>query len=180
MSTDGRGSLYFYLLHVDLVLERNYLELRMPSHHERQALPYSPQQLFDMVADIERYPEFLPWCHSARILTRENNLLLAELRIGFKQLRESYVSRVALRRPDAPDAPGSIDVDLVRGPFEFLVNRWKFLPRPEGGTEVDFFLDFRFRSRLLEAMLGGLFAKATAQMGEAFAERAKQLYGSRK
>jgi coenzyme Q-binding protein COQ10 len=142
----------------------------MPSHSERQLLPYTPGQMFDLVADIERYPEFLPWCRSARVLERKDNELLGELVISFSHLSESYVSRVVLDRPQA------ISVSMVRGPFEYLTNRWRFTA-VEGGTQIDFFLDFKFRSRLLEKLIGGLFAKATNRMVQAFKERAEQLYG---
>ena len=143
----------------------------MPAHSEQQLLPYTPDQLFDLVADIERYPEFLPWCRGARILERGEGEVLAELVISFAHMRESYVSRVTLNRPQA------IDVTLVRGPFQYLTNRWRFT-KLDGGTQIDFHLDFKFRSRLLEGLMGGLFAKATGRMIDAFKERAENLYGN--
>lgn len=143
----------------------------MPAHTERQLSPYSPQQLFDLVADIERYPEFLPWCRAARVLERKEGELLGELVISFGHLSERYTSRVVLQRP------GAIDVTMVKGPFEYLVNRWRFTPLEEQGTQIDFFLDFKFRSRLLEKLIGGLFGKATAKMVGAFRQRAEALYG---
>jgi len=142
----------------------------MPAHDEQQILPYTPQQLFDMVADIERYPEFLPWCRAARILERGDGEVLAELVVSFAHLTESYTSRVTLRRPEA------IDVVMVKGPFEHLVNRWRFTP-VEKGTQVDFHLDFAFRSRLLEKLIGSLFGKAVDKMAGAFKARAEALYG---
>lgn len=143
----------------------------MPIHTEQQTSPYTPQQLFDLVADVEKYPEFLPWCRAARILERGENEFLAELIISFAHHSESYVSRVKLHAPDA------IDVALVRGPFEHLTNNWKFTPRPDGGTIIDFSLDFKFRSRILEKLIGSLFSKATAKMVTAFKVRADSLYG---
>ena len=142
----------------------------MPHHTDRHILPYTPQQLFDLVADVERYPEFLPWCRAARILSREPDGFLAELVINFKGFTESYVSRVTLNSPDA------IDVVLVRGPFAHLENRWRFTPLEAGGTEIEFFLDFKFRSRLLETLIGGMFEKASRKMTSAFRARADALY----
>jgi len=142
----------------------------MPAHHDLQIMPYTPRQLFDLVVDIERYPEFLPWCRAARIVERGEDEFLGELVISFHHMSESYTSRVTMQ------APGAIDVTMVKGPFEYLVNRWRFTPC-EGGCEVDFTLDFRFRSRLMETMIGGLFGRATAKMVGAFKERAEALYG---
>lgn len=143
----------------------------MPSHSEKQIMPYTPQQLFDMVIDIERYPDFIPWCRSARITERDGDSFLGELVISFHHMSESYVSRVTSHRPDA------IDVMMVKGPFEYLVNRWRFTPVGQG-TEVEFFLDFKFRSRILEKLMGGLFSKATLKMVSAFKQRAGELYGT--
>ena len=148
----------------------------MPSHSETQLSPYNTQQLFDLVADIERYPEFLPWCRAARVLERREGELLGELVISFSHMTESYVSRVQLQRPSAPDQPGVIDVTMVRGPFEYLTNHWRFTPA-EGGSEIDFKVDFKFRSRILEKLIGALFGKATAKMVGAFKQRAEALYG---
>ena len=152
----------------------------MPSHAEKQYLPYTTQQLFDLVADIEHYPEFLPWCRAARVLERKDNEMLGELVIAFHHLSERYTSRVTLARPPADGQAGAIDVVMVKGPFEYLVNRWRFNPRADApGCEVDFFLDFKFRSRLLEKIMGGLFGKATARMVSAFKDRAEAMYGGK-
>jgi len=142
----------------------------MPILTDHQILPYTPEQLFDLVANIEKYPEFLPWCRAARIIERGDNAFLGELIISFSHLSERYTSRVVLSRP------GSIDVTMVKGPFEHLINRWKFTSTKDGGTEVDFFLDFKFRSRILERLIGGVFSKATAKMTDAFRARADALY----
>jgi coenzyme Q-binding protein COQ10 len=142
----------------------------MPKHAEQQILPYTPEQLFDLVADIEKYPEFLPWCRAARILTRKEGECTAELVISFKHMTESYVSRVVLERP------GRIEATLVRGPFSHLTNRWTFTPQSGGATQVDFYLDFSFRSKMLEMLIGGLFIRAAEQMGAAFKARADALY----
>lgn len=149
----------------------------MPSHAERRTLPYSTQQLFDLVADIERYPEFLPWCRAARILERGEGYFLGELVISFHHFTEGYTSRVTVQRPATPESRGQIDVVMVKGPFEHLTNHWKFSPHPQG-CEIDFALDFKFRSRLMEKLIGGLFGKATAKMVEAFTQRAAAMYGA--
>ncbi len=145
----------------------------MLAHSESQHSPYTPQQLFDLVADIERYPEFLPWCRAARILERGGGYVMAELIISFKHLTERYTSRVIL------DPPHSIDVTMVKGPFHHLVNRWKFTPAKDGGTQIDFFIDFQFKSRLLEKFIGPVFSKATEKMVAAFETRADALYGKK-
>ncbi len=143
----------------------------MPSHSEQQFSPYSPKQLFYMVADVEKYPEFLPWCRAARILERKDNVFLGELIISFAHITESYTSKVTLN----PEA-GTIDVVMVKGPFEHLTNRWQF-NEAKGGTNIDFALDFKFRSKILEKLIGGLFSKASAKMVDAFKARATALYG---
>ncbi len=144
----------------------------MPAHAERQFLPYAPKQLFDLVADIERYPEFLPWCRAARILEKREGECLAELVISFNHMTENYTSRVVFTPPAA------IDVTMVKGPFEHLTNRWRFTPEA-AGTRVDFELDFKFKSRLLETLIGSMFEKAAAKMINAFKTRAELLYGKR-
>jgi coenzyme Q-binding protein COQ10 len=149
----------------------------MPTHTEQQFSPYDTRQIFGLVADIERYPEFLPWCRAARVLERKDNEFLGELVISFAHLSERYTSRVLLDPPADGQSPGSIDVTMVRGPFHHLVNRWRFTPHPEGGSQIDFFLDFRFKSRILESMIGPLFSKAAAKMVTAFKARADALYG---
>ena len=149
----------------------------MPSHAERQNSPYTTLQLFELVADIERYPDFLPWCRAARIIERTDDGCLAELVISFSHMTERYTSRVVLQRPISAHEAGAIDVTMVKGPFEHLVNRWRFTPKEQGGTEIDFFLDFKFRSRILEKLIGSLFGKATATMVSAFKTRADILYG---
>lgn len=147
----------------------------MPHHREDITVPYPPQQMFDLVADVARYPEFLPWCRAARILEQGDGWFMAELAIAYKGFGESYTSRVTLTPPDL-SGHGAIDVEMVRGPFHHLTNRWRFSPEG-GGTRIAFELDFAFRSRMLEMMMGGFFTKATDKMGQAFRERADALYG---
>ena len=143
----------------------------MPSHRETRFLPYTPEQVFDLVADVERYPEFLPWCRGARIRQRKDNVIVADLMIGFRMIREHYTSKVVLKRPERIDVEYGND-----GPFRKLENHWTFRAA-DGGTEVDFFLDFEFRSRMLQRLIGILFQEAVRRMVAAFEGRAKALYG---
>jgi len=145
----------------------------MPIHAEQRVLPYRPEQLFDLVADIERYPEFLPWCVAARIRRREGNTIHADLVIGFKMLRERFTSRVALDRPNL-----RIDVSYAEGPFRYLNNHWIFEPMPDGACRIDFYVDFEFRSRLLRSTMGFVFGEAVHHMVRAFEGRARKLYGA--
>jgi len=143
----------------------------MPTHAEKRILPYSPEQLFEMVADVERYPEFLPWCVAARIRRREGTVFFADLVIGFKMVRERFTSKVTL-------VPGQrVDVTYTEGPFHHLDNHWVFNPMPDGTTEIDFYVDFEFRSKLLQTLIGALFNEAVRLMVAAFERRASQLYG---
>ena len=142
----------------------------MPTHAEERVLLYTPEQLFALVADIERYPEFLPWCVGARIKERQANFIVADLIIGFRMFREGFTSRVAL------DAPRRIDVTYAEGPFRRLNNHWVF-ERVPGGCRIDFYVDFEFKSRLLQRMIEILFSEAVRRMVGAFEKRARDLYG---
>ncbi|MFZ5608619.1 MAG: type II toxin-antitoxin system RatA family toxin [Pseudomonadota bacterium] len=143
----------------------------MPRHRERKVLPYTPEQMFDLIADVERYPEFLPWCIGARVISRSESAMLADLIIGFKVFRERFTSRVHLERP------GHIHVSYIRGPLKYLRNDWRFSPCQENGCIVDFFVDFEFKNRLFEKLVGALFSEATRRMIDAFEARALSLYG---
>src|SRR4029077_10490834 len=142
----------------------------MPTHAEQRILPYSPEQLFALVADIERYPEFLPWCVGARIRERRPDLIVADLIIGFRMFRERFTSRVAL------DPPRRIDVTYTEGPFRYLNNHWIF-DTAAGGCRLDFFVDFEFKSRILQRVIELLFHEAVRRMVAAFEHRAQHLYG---
>lgn len=149
----------------------------MPTLHSEEFSPYSPHQLFDLVADVTRYPEFLPWCKAARILTRREDGFDAELVIRFMHMTERYTSRVQLLPPTTENEEGAIEVSLIKGPFNDLRNHWHFTPQSSGGTLIGLNLEFRFKSSLLESMIGGVFEKATLKMTEAFKERAIKIYG---
>ena len=141
----------------------------MPSHAEHRVLPYTQEQLFDLVADVERYPEFLPWCRGARIVERQPHLVVADLIIGFKMFRERFTSRVEL------NPPRRIDVTYAEGPFRYLSNYWTFDKAPEG-CRINFFVDFEFKSRLMQKVIEVLFSEAVRRMVGAFEKRARDLY----
>lgn len=142
----------------------------MPTHAERKIIPYQPDQLFDLVADVGRYPEFLPWCVGARVRSRSETELVADLTVGFGPVRESFTSRVTLNRPSR------IRVRYENGPFRYLNNQWTFTPHARG-CAVDFFVDFEFRSRILRAAMNVVFNEAVRRMVNAFEKRARTVYG---
>ena len=142
----------------------------MPTHAERHIVPYRPEQLFDLVADVGKYPQFLPWCIGARVRSRTETGLVADLTIGFGPFRENFTSRVTL------DRPHHIKVTYENGPFRYLNNQWGFQPHATG-AEVDFFVDFEFRSRILQATIGVVFNEAVRRMVGAFMKRARDVYG---
>lgn len=142
----------------------------MPTHAEHKIVPYRADQLFDLVADVGKYPLFLPWCVAARVRSHTETELVADLTIGFGPFRESFTSRVLLNRPQ------TVRVHYENGPFRYLNNNWTFTPDP-GGSRVDFFVDFEFRSRLLQKAIGVVFNEAVRRMVNAFLKRARQIYG---
>ena len=144
----------------------------MPTHGEQRVLPYSPEQLYSLVADVARYPEFLPWCIAARVRKREDKLLTADLVIGFRMIRERFTSLVRL-----DDEGRRIDVAYVEGPFKYLNNHWVFEPHPEGCL-IDFYIDFEFRSKILQKLMEALFHEAVRRMVATFEARARDLYGA--
>lgn len=143
----------------------------MPRHSEKRHLPYAPAQMFDLVADVKRYPEFLPWVAATRIRSDSDGEMVADLVVGFKAFKETFTSRVVKRRPD------KIVIDYVEGPLKFLHNSWTFAPDGQGGTELEFCVDFAFKSRIFEALAGQMFDRALRSMTRAFEERAHALYG---
>lgn len=148
----------------------------MPAHSEVRQSPYTPQQLFDLVVDIEKYPEFLPWCRAARITERKPDYFVGELIISFSHLTERYASKV-VPTPPAPNQEGRIEVSMVNGPFHHLDNHWRFVPTTTG-TEIHFAVEFQFKSKILDKLIGGLFTRACEKMGAAFMTRADALYGA--
>jgi coenzyme Q-binding protein COQ10 len=142
----------------------------MPIHREAVLVPYRAEQLFDLVADVGRYPEFLPWCVAAKVRTRTDTEMVAILTIGFGPFRESFTSRVSL------DRPREVRVRYEDGPFKYLRNHWSFAPDARG-CRVNFFVDFEFRSRVLQAAIGVVFGEAVRRMVNAFQKRARDVYG---
>jgi coenzyme Q-binding protein COQ10 len=144
----------------------------MPRHTETRNLPYSPEQMFDLVADVKRYQEFLPWVAAVRVRSDSETLMIADLVVGFKSIKETFASRVTKARP------GNIGVDYLEGPLKYLHNSWRFEPDGKGGTDIHFCVDFQFKSRIFEALAGQVFDRALRRMTSAFEERAHQLYGA--
>ena len=143
----------------------------MPTHAEQRRLPYTAQQMFDLVADVGAYPQFLPWGVAARVKSNSDVEIVADLIIGFKMVRERFTSKVTL------NTPSRIDVTYVDGPFQYLNNHWKFSPTEDGGCQIDFHVDFEFRSKMLQRLIGVLFNEAVRRMVAAFEARAVSLYG---
>ena len=143
----------------------------MPVHLEKRVLPYTADQLFELVASVDRYPEFLPWCLASRITKRDGDVFCAELVIGFKMVRETFGSRVEVEKPNR------IIVEPTSGPFRRMSNLWHFTDLPNGGCEIDFRVDFEFRSRILNKLIGGLYHQAVRKMVGSFESRARALYG---
>ena len=151
----------------------------MHRHAETRSLPYTPKQMFDLVADVGRYPEFLPWCLAARVTEREDGMLRADLVVGKGPFRETFSSKVTLDAGDTGEAqtPPRIDVDYVHGPMREMTNHWVFRPA-DGGTEIDFVVEFEFKSRLIDAVMAAFFEDAVKRMVDAFEARADVLYGA--
>ncbi len=143
----------------------------MPRHQEKRRLPFTPEQMFSVVADVALYPEFLPWCKAARVYNQSPDGFEADLVIGFKMFSERFTSKVSLERPSV------ISVDFVRGPMKYLHNDWRFAADGAGRCRVDFVVDFEFKSRLLEKLIGALFEEAVHRMVLAFETRAEEIYG---
>ncbi|GAA4643761.1 type II toxin-antitoxin system RatA family toxin [Pontixanthobacter gangjinensis] len=144
----------------------------MPGIREKRALPYSCEQMFDLVADVARYKEFLPWVVATRVRSNSETEMTADMVVGFKSLRESFTSHVK------KDHPNSLTVHYVDGPLRDLDNTWGFTPTANGGCEVDFCVDFTFKNRVFEALAGQYFDRAFRKMVAAFEARADDLYGS--
>lgn len=144
----------------------------MPRHHEVRTLPYSPEQMYELVADVASYDQFLPWVSAVRIRSDSETEMVADLMVGFKALREKFTSKVRKQRPL------SIHVDYVDGPLKYLRNDWTFASDGNGGSHVDFSIEFEFKSRIFEMIAGQVFDRALRMMIGAFEERAAKLYGA--
>ena len=150
----------------------------MPTHAEKRLLHHTPEQLFDLVADVDKYPEFLPWCIGTRVKEpvqeEGNDVILADMVIGYKMFRETFSSKVICQKPDR------IDVTYFDGPFKYLNNHWIFEAQDNGECLIDFYVDFEFKSRFFQAAIGAVFNEAVKMMISAFEKRADALYGNGK
>ena len=144
----------------------------MPHHAETRHLPYTPDQMFALVADIARYPEFLPWVQATRILKTEGDVVTADMIVGFKMVRERFTSRVTL-------TPATkVHVDYISGPLKYLKNDWIFRASQDGGCDIDFTVDFEFKNKMFERLAGMFFHEAFRRMVTAFETRAAAVYGA--
>lgn len=143
----------------------------MPGLRETRRMPYSAEQMFDLVADVKRYPEFLPWVVATRVASDSDHEMVADMLVGFKAIREKFTSRVTKQRPRV------IQVQYVDGPLRDLDNRWQFRSLDAHTCEVDFAVDFSFKNRIFEAIAGQYFDRAFRKMVAAFEKRAAELYG---
>ncbi len=141
-------------------------------------VPYSAAEMFALVADIERYPDFIPWCAALRIVSRErlgaSEVAFADMVVAYRVFRERFRSRVTLKPTE-----GRIEAEYVDGPFRMLRNEWTFRELPEGGSTIEFLIDFEFRNFLLQATAQTVFDKAFSRMADAFVARAETVYGRR-
>jgi coenzyme Q-binding protein COQ10 len=148
----------------------------MPTFSTRRRVPYTPRQMYDLVADVETYPQFLPLTEALRIRTREKqgslDVFTADMTVGYKAIRETFLTRVTLH----PDVP-KVEARYIDGPFRHLENRWTFHPIA-GGCEIDFFIDYEFKSRMLGLVVGAMFDQAFRKFSEAFETRARAVYGA--
>ena len=143
----------------------------MPTHAEKRLLPYTPEKLYNLVSDVEKYPDFLPWCIALRVRSREVKMINADMIIGFKFFREKFTTHVTL------NPPRRIDVEYLDGPFKYLNNHWIFKPIDDGACEIDFYVDFEFKSILLQKSIGAVFNESVQKMINAFEARAHHIYG---
>ncbi|MCP4320070.1 MAG: type II toxin-antitoxin system RatA family toxin [Hyphomicrobiales bacterium] len=148
----------------------------MPKFDTKRFVQHTPEHMFALVADIEKYPEFLPLCKGLKVRTRKlrdtRTLLIADMTVGYKAIRETFTSQVLLSPDDSV-----IDVKYLDGPFRYLNNRWIFEPAGEGGCDVSFFIDYEFKSRMLGALMGTMFDRAFRMFADAFEKRAGEIYG---
>lgn len=148
----------------------------MPRYETIRRVNHTPEQMFDLVAAVEQYPEFLPWCEGLTVRSRKERdgvtILIADMTVGYKALRETFTSQVVLK-----PAERVIDVRYIDGPFKYLQNRWRFEPAGEGQTDIHFFIDYEFKSRMLGMLMGAMFDRAFKMFAEAFESRADAIYG---
>lgn len=149
----------------------------MPEHRTKHRVGHSAEEMFALVADVERYPEFVPFCEALTVRGRrrdgEKEILVADMVVGYKLVRENFTSKVTLDRPAY-----SIRADYLDGPFRSMENSWHFEPLPDGGCEVSFCIEYEFRSRTLAMLMGSLFDRVFRRFSAAFEARADAVYGT--
>ena len=148
----------------------------MPKFSNRRSVRHGAEQMFDLVADVERYPEFVPMCEALKVRSRTpqedgREVIVADMTVSFKLVRETFTSRVTLDRANL-----KIVVEYLRGPFAHLENRWTFVPRGDNASEVNFFIDYEFKSRMLALLMGAMFDAAFQRFASAFERRADVVY----
>ncbi|MCD8562624.1 MAG: type II toxin-antitoxin system RatA family toxin [Alphaproteobacteria bacterium] len=149
----------------------------MLTHIERKTLPYTPGQMFDLVAAVDKYNEFAPWCIASRINSRESeSVFYADLIVGYKLFRERFSSKVMLEKPEG-DKSGRIEIEYLKGPLKHLKNHWQFIPDETGGCVVDFSVEFEFKNSMLHGIAKVFFNEVIRRMVTAFEARAQELYG---
>jgi len=148
----------------------------MPQFSTKRRVPHAASDMFNLVADVEKYPQFVPLCSALKVKSRtEKNgatVLVADMTVAYKIIRETFTSRVTLDRPDL-----RIFVEYLSGPFKRMQNRWRFMPVGENACEIEFFIDYEFRSRTLAAVMGAVFDAAFRKFAVAFEQRADEIYG---
>ena len=150
----------------------------MTTFQTRRRVPFTPRQMFDLVADVEQYPKFVPLCEALAVRSRaqdgDKHIVTADMTVGYKAIRETFTSHVAID-PAALTVKAASVVGQAHGPFRHLENRWSFTEAP-GGCDVDFFISYEFKSMMLQMLMGGLFDRAFRRFAEAFEERARVVY----
>jgi coenzyme Q-binding protein COQ10 len=150
----------------------------MPHFSTKRRVPHAATDMFDLVADVEKYPQFVPLCSALKVKSRTEKdgatVLVADMTVAYKIIRETFTSRVTLDRPEL-----RIFVEYLSGPFKRMQNRWRFVPIGKDACEIEFFIDYEFRSRALAAVMGAVFDAAFRKFAVAFEQRADEIYGRR-
>jgi coenzyme Q-binding protein COQ10 len=149
----------------------------MPTFSTKRRVRHSASEMFDLVADVEHYPEFVPMCSALKVRQRSSGdagveVIVADMTVSFKLVRETFRSRVTLDRPNL-----KILVEYLQGPFSRMQNRWSFVPAGEAACDVEFYIDYEFKSRMLGALMGSMFDMAFRRFASAFEQRADRVYG---
>ncbi len=152
----------------------------MPSFSTTRRVPHAASDMFDLVADVEKYPDFVPLCDDMRVRSRTEKgegvtVMIAAMTVAYKMIRQTFTSRATLDKPNL-----KILVEYLDGPFRHMQNRWTFHPAGEAACEVEFFIDYEFKSRTLALLMGAMFDTVFRRMAAAFVERADHVYGRKR